>query len=168
MKDRFRKPKKKKKQKLNDIKTFFLACELKPSGPNSLWSACLENFAYDVKPAFIYGSLGVVGYTPDSYAVVDINEAGQPLLGYICTITEATTLLMLDKLKGYNGPDAFNMHNKKLVHAYTDIEVVTNAWCYSLSEFVLESYEQIEQVEFGIWDQDEKQLNLLEKIGESL
>lgn len=165
MKNRFGKPGKKKKQSLNDIKTFFLACEFKPG--RDLWSV-LDPFAYDVKPAFIYGSLGILGYKPESYSIIDVSDEGQPLLGYICTITEPTTKLLLDKIKGFNGDQAFNTHIKKLVHAYTDVEIVTNSWCYVLSPYVLESYEQIEQVEFGIWDHDEKQINLLEKIGESL
>lgn len=156
----------KKKQKLTELRTFFLACEFKPG--SELWSV-LDGFAYDVKPAFVYGSLGVIGYKPkESYAVIDINEKGQPLLGYICTITEPTTVELLDKIKGNLGTDAFNTHTRKLVHAYTDLQTVTDAWAYVLSDIVLESYESIEQVEFGIWDHDEKQITLLEKIGESL
>lgn len=166
MTDRFKNPRKKKKKgKLADLRTFFLACELKPG--SELWSV-FDGFAYDVKPAFVYGSLGITSYQPESYSIIDINENSQPLLGYICTITEPTTALLLDKVKGFNGANAFNSHIKKLVHAYTDLETVTNAWAYIMSDYVLESYEQIEQVEFGIWDQDEKQINLLEKIGESL
>ena len=132
--------KKKKKQNLKDLRTFFLACEFKPY--SELWSV-LDGFAYDVKPAFIHGSLGVLGYDPESYAIIDINEEAQPLLGYICTITEPTTLLLLDKVKGFNGKGAFNTHNKRLVHAYTDVEEVTNAWAYVLSDLVLDQHNAI-------------------------
>lgn len=163
-----RRKKGKKKVNLKDLKTYFLACEFKPDGPNSLWSATFDGFAYDVKPAFIYGSLGVIGYEPEAYSIIDISENSPPLIGYLCTITEPTTNLLLDKVKGYYGPGAFNLHSKKLVHAYTDLETVTYAWAYVLSDLVLDSFEQIEQVELGIWDDDEKQIKLLEKIDEGL
>lgn len=165
MSDRLGKPKKKKKKSLSDLKTFFLACEFKPD--SKLWSV-LDPFAYDVKPAFIYGSLGITSYEPESYSIIDIHENAQPLMGYICTITEPTTCLLLDKLKGYNGINTFNTHLKKLVHAYTNVEEVTDAWCYVLSDAVLDAYESVEQVVFGLWQHDEKQIDLLEKIGESL
>ena len=156
----------KKKRKLADLRTFFLACEFKPK--LDLWSV-LDPFAYDVKPAFIYGSLGVIAYEPESYAIVDIDKESPPLLGYIMTITHQDTILLLDKIKGYNGIDAFNYHTRKLVHAYTDVQEVTDAWCYVLSESVLESYQQIEQIEFGLHDdEDEDQMALLEKIEESI
>jgi len=155
----------KKKKNLDDLRTFFLACEFKPG--SELWSI-LDGFAYDIKPAFVYGSLGVIGYKPESYSIIDLNEKSPPLLGYICTITEPTTVTLLDKIKGNLGPDAFNTHDRKLVHAYTDLQTVTDAWAYILSDYVLESYESIEQVEFGIWDHDEEQIHLLERIGESL
>jgi hypothetical protein len=162
MGNRFRKQKKKK---VNNIKNFFLACEFKPN--SVLWSV-LDPFAYDVKPAFIHGTLGVINYKPEAYSIIDVNDNSPPLLGYVCTITEPTTVTLLDKVKGYNGLNSFNTHIKKLVHAYTDVEEVTDAWCYMLSEFVIESFEQIEQVEYGIWNDDQKQIDLLEKIGESL
>lgn len=155
----------KKKQRLDELRTYFLACEFKPG--SDLWSV-LDGFAYNVKPAFVYGSLGVIGYKPESYSIINLNDKGQPLLGYVCTITEPTTVTLLDKIKGCMGPDAFSMHTKKLVHAFTDPKTVTDAWAYVLSDMVLESYESIEQIEFGIWDHDDKQIDLLEKIGESL
>lgn len=157
--------KRKKKQPPKDLRTFFLACEFKPY--SELWSI-LDPFAYDVKPAYIHGSLGIIGYNPESYSIIDLNDQGQPLLGYICTITEPTTVLLLDKIKGYAGEEGFNMHIKKLVRAYTSPEETENAWAYILSEPVLEKFEAMEQVEFGIWDEDEKQIELLEEIGESL
>jgi hypothetical protein len=166
MNDRFKKPEKKnKKTNIKNVTTYFFACEFKPG--SELWSV-LDGFAYDVKPAFIYGSLGVISYEPESYSIIDVNSQNQPLLGYICTITEPITASLVDKIKGYYGNKAFSYHTKKLVHAYTDLDNFTNAWAYVLSDYVLESYEQIEQIEFGIWDHDEKQIHLLEKIGESL
>lgn len=73
------KRKKRKSKNLADLRTFFLACEFKPSGANSLWST-FEPFAYDIKPAFIYGTLGMIGYNPDSYAILDVYDEGSPLL----------------------------------------------------------------------------------------
>lgn len=161
------KKRRKKRKSLKNIKTFFLACEFKPNGANSLWSV-LEPFAYDIKPAFVYGSLGIIGYEPMAYSIIDMSNDSQPLLGYVCTISEPNTITLLDKVKGYNGENSFCTHSKKLIHAYTDVEEVTDAWAYVISDYVLETYEQIEQVEFGIWDQDEKQIHLLEKIGHDL
>lgn len=156
---------KKNKKKKEELQTYFLACEFKPG--SDLWSV-LDGFAYDVTPAFIYGSLGVIGYEPESYSIIDLNENSEPLIGYICTISETTTVKLLNKIKGYYGEDAFNFHVKKVVRAYTDLEEETDAWVYVMSDQVLENHEKIEQVEFGIWDHDEKQIHLLEKIGESL
>ena len=157
--------KKKGRKKKDEIRTFFLACEFKPG--SELWSV-LDGFAYDVKPAYIHGLLGVIGYEPESYSVIKLSDDGQPLLGYICTITEPTTIMLLDKIKGYMGPGAFCVHDRLLVKAHTDLDNNTLAWVYILSDPVLEAYQSIEQVEFGIWDEDEKQMELLEKIGESM
>jgi gamma-glutamylcyclotransferase (GGCT)/AIG2-like uncharacterized protein YtfP len=154
----------------DELRTFFLACEFKPNTP---MFSVLDPFAYDIKPAFIYGSLGVISYTgnerhPECYSVIDADEGSSPLLGYIVTITEPDTVNLLDKIKGVYGEDAFNTHQKRTVKAYTDIKVSHNAWCYVLSESVLEQYEQIEQVEFGLWDEeDDDQVNFLEKIGDA-
>lgn len=153
-----------------ELRTFFLACEFKPNTP---MFSVLDPFAYDIKPAFIYGSLGVVAYTgnhrqPECYAVVDADEGSSPLIGYIVTITEPDTVILLDRIKGVYGEESFNTHQKRQVKAYTDVKVPQDAWCYVLSESVLEQYEQIEQVEFGLWDEeDDAQVNFLEKIGEA-
>jgi len=156
----------KEKENNNELNTFFLACEFKP---NTAMFSVLDPFAYDIKPAFIYGSLGVISYDPLSYAIIDTDEGAQPLLGYIITITEPDTVTLLDKIKGFFGEEAFNAHNKKQVKAFTDVEESQSAWVYQLSEDVLESYEQIEQIEFGFWDEtDDQQIDFLEKIGESL
>ena len=163
MKKRTSRGKSSKQEKLEDIRTFFLACEFKP---NSDLFSVLDPFAYDIKPAFINGTLGVVSYDPKSYAIVDADEKSQPLLGYIMTITHPDTILLLDKIKGYNGTSGFNYHDKKLVHAHTDVKVVQNAWIYILSETVLNSYQQLQQIEFGVWGEDEILLDFLEKIGE--
>lgn len=164
MTDKFKKRKSKKKQNPEDIKTFFLACEFKPGGANSLWSASIGSFAYDVKPAFIYGSLGIIGYEPESYSIIDTSDNSPPLLGYLCTITEPTTCLLLDKIKGVYGNNTFNYHTKKLVRAYTDLQTEVNAWAYVISDNVLENFEQVEQIEFGLWEDDKEQIELLEQI----
>ncbi len=149
------------RENIDEIRTFFLACEYKPGG--IFWNI-IEPFAYDIKPAFIYGTLGVMSYEPESYAIVEASDECQPLMGYIMTITEPDTVHFLDRTKYFLGDDAFNMHVRKLVHAYTDLKKVTNAWTYIVSSHVLNIYQQIETVEFGIWDDDEKQVHLLEKI----
>ena len=153
--------KRKKKKNLEDLRTYFLACEFKPY--SELWSV-LDGFAYDVKPAYILGSLGIINYDPEAYAIIDVHEHAQPLLGYICTITESTTLTLLDKIKGYNGPDSFNTHTKRLVRAYTDIDEGEDAWAYVLSDMVLDSFSSLEQVDYGLWSEDEQQVELLSKL----
>jgi len=159
-------PKKRKKNKFEDLRTFFLACEFKP---NSDLFSVLDPFAYDISPAFIHGSLGIISYEPEAYSIIDAEDASPPLLGYILTITHPETILLLDKIKGVYGPNAFNTHNRVVVKAYTDIDEEHDAWCYLLSEFVLEHYEQIEQVEMGLWDDaDDEQIELLERLGENL
>lgn len=152
------------KQKNTEVHKFFLACEFKPG--SMLWSV-LEPFAYEIKPAYIYGSLGVIAYEPESYSIIDVSEDNPPLMGYVMTITHPETVILLDKIKGYYGKDAFNAHHKIQVKTYTGLGNGRRAWCYILGASVLDSYQQIEQIEFGIWDSDEQQINLLEKIGES-
>lgn len=160
-----RKGKRSGHENIEELRTFFLACEFKP---NTRLFSVLDPFVYDIKPAYIHGSLGVIAYNPNAYAIVDADEKSQPLLGYIMTITEPDTVELLNKIKGYNGPSGFNMHQRKLVHAYTDVKVVENAWAFVLSDATLDAYEQIEQIEFGLWDeQDEAQITFLEKIGEA-
>lgn len=153
--------KRSKKENVQDIRTFFLACEFKPGA--AFWSV-LDPFAYDIRPAFIHGSLGILAYEPAAYSIVEIGDECQPLLGYTMTITHPETILLLDRMKGYLGIDSFNTHTRKLVHAYTDVNKVCNAWCYTLSASVLNAFQQIETVEFGMWDDDEKQVHLLERI----
>jgi len=151
-----------KKENLQDLRTFFLACEFKP---NSELFSVLDPFAYDIKPAFIHGSLGVISYEPPSYAIIDTEENSPPVFGHILTITHPESVLLLDKIKGAYGPNAYNTHQRRLVHAYTDLNVVHNAWCYVLSEYVLEAYELIEQIELGLWDEDDEDLvQFLERI----
>lgn len=150
-----------KRENIQDIRTFFLACEYKPGA--AFWNI-IEPFAYDIQPAFIYGSLGVMAYEPASYSVVETSDECQPLVGYIMTITHPETIMLMDRMKGFLGDNSFNFHIRKLVHAYTDIKEVRNAWSYIISSNVLNAYQSIETVEFGIWDDDEKQVHLLEKI----
>lgn len=142
--------------------TFFLPCECKPG--TALFSV-LDPFAYDIKPAYIHGTLGIMNYKPISYAIIDLYPDADPLMGYVCTITHKDTVTLLDKIKGYNGPDAFNFHVRVMADVYTDVNDKSTAWCYVLSDHVLDSYESIEQVEFGMWADDKKQEELLEKLG---
>ena len=158
--------KRSKRNKFKDLRTFFLACEFKP---NSDLFSVLDPFAYDISPAFIHGSLGVISYDPTSYAVIDIQDNSEPLLGYVMTITHPDTILLLDKIKGDYGNNSFNMHDRVAAKAFTDVDESQDAWCYVLNEFVLENFEQIEQVEMGMWDEeDDQQIELLEKLGENL
>jgi gamma-glutamylcyclotransferase (GGCT)/AIG2-like uncharacterized protein YtfP len=150
-----------KPEKLTEINRFFLACEFKPR--SALWSV-LDPFAYNIKPAFIHGKLGVIGYSPEAYSILEAGAGEEPLLGYVVTITEPDTVLLLDKIKGYYGPDSFNTHVRQLVHCYTDVNKVLSAWCYVLSPAVVGVYSQIQQIEFGLWSEDEKQIALLDKI----
>ena len=150
-----------KKENVEEIRSFFLACEFKPGA--SFWGV-LDPFAYDIKPAFIYGSLGIMAYEPASYSIVEASENCQPLMGYLMTITNEETIMLMDRMKGFLGPKSFNMHIRKLVQAYTDVNKVVNAWCYLLSSNVLNAYQSIETIEFGMWDENEKQMELLERI----
>lgn len=150
-----------KPEPLAEINRFFLACEFKPN--SALWSV-LDPFAYNIIPAFIYGKLGVISYTPDAYAIIETKNSEEPLLGYLITITHPETILLLDKIKGYNGPDAYNTHMRQLIHAYTDINKIVTAWCYVLSKEVIDVYSQIQQIEFGLWEEDKHQIALLDKI----
>lgn len=151
----------KKPERLSDIRRFFLACEFKPY--SKLWSV-LEPVAYDVRPAFTHGKLGCMGYNPATYSILTLDDADEPLVGYLMTITNPDGILLLDKIKGYNGKGAFNTHVRALAHVFTSPNKVITAWTYLISAKVLECYQQIEQIEWGFWDEDEKQLELLDKI----
>lgn len=154
---------KKIKKNPDEVNSYFLACEFKPESP--LFSV-IDPFVYDIKPAYIFGSLGVIAYNPDSYAIIDIDDDGPPLMGYLMTITNPETVTLLDKMKGYNGPEFFSTHNKILTRCYTDIDKWKKAWCYTLSTKVVDYYQKIEQIEFGLTnEEDEKLVELLEKIG---
>lgn len=151
-----------KPENIKEINRFFLACEFKPN--SDLWSV-LDPFSYDTVPAFIHGKLGVINYNPPSYAIVEIGETDEPLLGYLTTITHPQTILLLDKIKGYNGSNGFNTHIRHLTHVYTDKNKIITAWVYTLSKSVISAYQQIEQIEFGMWQENDKnQMALLDKI----
>lgn len=152
----------KESENLSDINRFFLACEFKPR--TQLWSV-LDPVAYDVTPAFIHGKLGVMAYEPACYSIVSADEADDPLVGYLMTISNPDGILLLDKIKGFNGKNSYNIHYRCLTHVYVSPEKVTSAWCYLISPKIVEVfYKQIEQIEWGLWEQDEKQIELLDKI----
>lgn len=156
---------KKRKGKNSKLKTVFLACEFKP---NTRLFSVLDPFTYDIQPAFIHGSLGVISYRPNAYSIVDADEKSQPILGYIMTITEPDTITLLNKIKGYNGKTGFNFHTKKVVEAYTSVNESQKAWVYILSDAVLDQYETLQQIE-NFWDEeDENLVNFLERIGEEM
>lgn len=152
----------KKSESLSDIRQFFLACEFKPY--SQLWYL-LEPVAYDIFPAYTYGKLGVLSYKPATYAVLNLDEKDEPLVGYLMTITNPDGIYLLDKLKGFNGKNAYNTHFRTMSHVFTDSKKSINAWCYVISPYVLNVYQQIEQISFGVWDEsDSKQKQLLNSI----
>lgn len=153
----------KEPEPLSDIRRFFLACEFKPH--SKLWSV-LDPVAYDVTPAFTHGKLGVLSYDPASYAIVSLDEEDEPLMGYLMTISNPDGILLLDKLKCFNGKDSFNAHTRVLTHVFTEPKKVVSAWCYLVTPAVLGVYEQIEQIEWGMWEEDKNQIELLEKLTE--
>lgn len=148
---------------LSDIRRFFLACEFKPN--SKLWYV-MEPYAYDVVPAFTHGKLGVLNYNPAAYAILNLDEKDEPLMGYLMTITNPDGIFLLDKIKGFNGKNAFNTHFRTNTTVFTDTKKTTNAWSYVISPYVLNVYSQIEQVEWGMWEQDVEQVKLLERITE--
>lgn len=150
-------------KKLEDIKTFFLSCEFKPGGP--FWSV-VEGFAYDIVPAFIHGNLGIVAYSPNCYAILEEGADHEPLMGYAMTISCPDMIRLLDRMKGFLGENAFNWHVRKLVHAYTSPDKVTDAWAYVLAPTVLQAYQSVETVQNGMYRDDPKEQELLEKVME--
>lgn len=148
-------------KKLDEIRSFFLACEFKPGGP--FWSV-VEGFAYDLQPAFIHGNLGIMAYKPDCYAILEEGADHDPLMGYVMTISCPDMIHLLDRMKGFLGENAFNMHTRRLVHAYTDVDKVHDAWAYVLAPSVLQCYQSVETVEYGMHTDDKKQTELLEKV----
>lgn len=150
-----------KPERLCDIRRFFLACEFKPH--SKLWSV-LDPVAYDVKPAFTHGKLGCLGYDPATYSILSVDESDEPLVGYLMTISNPDGILLLDKIKGFNGKGSYNTHVRTLAHVFTAPSKVITAWCYTLDPQVLATFTQVEWIEWGLWEEDEKQLELLDKI----
>lgn len=149
-------------QKKKKTSRFFLACEFKPHCP--LWSI-LDPFAYDICPAYVHGKLGIISYKPKTYSIVSMDPEDEPLIGYLMTITNPETVLLLDKIKGHYGKGSYNTHFRTLQQVYIDKSKSEAAWCYALTKYVLNAYTQIETIEFGLWDKDKEQVALLEKIG---
>lgn len=141
--------------KIEKTNKFFLACEFKP---NSDLFSVLDPFVYDIEPAFIQGTLGILSYDPEAYSIISNDDKKDFLFGYLMTITHPDTILLLDKIKGYYGETGFNYHERHLAQVFTSLKKVQKAWIYKLSEIVLQKYETIEQMEFGIWDEEDKKL----------
>lgn len=149
-----------------DIIKFFLACEFKPNSPQKeLWNI-IEPFCYDIEPAYIKGIFGQIGYDPSSYAVIELSSDSDPIVGYSMSITHLDTVKLLDKIKGYYGKGVFNFHYRRLTKIYT-LKEHTQGWCYILSDDVLKAYRQIEQIEYGLWHEDEKLFSLLDEMDKS-
>src|SRR4051812_45484274 len=96
------------------VTTFFLACECKP-GTQTF--SVLDPFTYDLQPAWIYGSLGILHYDPPVYSIVTTHDEGDPIFGYVMTISHPDTVSLLDRMKGFYGKEGFNMHIRNLVVA---------------------------------------------------
>jgi len=149
------------------ISKFFLPCEFKPNSMQKEYWSVIEPFVYDVDVAYTHGILGIIGYSPIAYSIVEINSATEPLMGYAMTITHLDTVKLLDKVKGWNGDGAFNVHTRVLIDAYDKNDKSFSAWAYVMSDDALSMYRQIEQVKYGFWDdEDEPQFDLLEKLEE--
>lgn len=151
-----------KKENIEDIRKFFLSCEYKPGG--EFWNI-IEPFAYDIQPAYIFGTLGIVSYHPESYSIVEVGKDCEPLMGYVMTLTNPDTIQFLDRTKYFLGDNAFNMHVRSLAQVHLDEDNYIQAWVYMLSQSVLTAYQKMEVVEYGIWDdKDENQAHLLAKV----
>lgn len=142
------------------VNTFFLACECKPNTPAF---SILDPFVYDIQPAWIYGSLGILHYDPAVYGIVTTHDDGDPIFGYIMTISHPDTITLLDRMKGVYGKDGFNMHTRNLVVVNLSDGKEVLAWAYTISPNVISAYESIEQVENGLWDNTDSKLLDLEQ-----
>jgi len=146
------------------VSTFFLACECKPGTPTF---SVLDPFTYDIQPAWTYGSLGILHYDPPVYGIVTTHEDGDPIFGYVMTISHPDTVSLLDRMKGFYGKEGFNMHIRSLVLVNLPEGKEILAWAYMISPSVISSYESIEQVENGLWDNsDTKLLDLEQQLEE--
>lgn len=136
----------------NNLNKFFLACDCKP-GTN--FFKLIDGFTYDIIPARIPGTLGVINYEPDIYSITTI-EGTEWIYGYIMTITHEDTIELLDRVKGFYGNESLNYHTRVSVKAETEEGNEYDSWAYLLYHGVLASFESIEQVQDGIWDGDQK------------
>jgi gamma-glutamylcyclotransferase (GGCT)/AIG2-like uncharacterized protein YtfP len=107
-----------------------------------------------------------MGYDPATYSILSLDESDEPLIGYLMTISNPDGILLLDKIKGFNGKGSYNTHVRSLAHVFTTPDKVLTAWCYTLNPQILATFNQVEWIEWGLWEQDEKQLALLDKLTE--
>lgn len=142
------------------VSSFFLPCECKPGGPGF---HAIDPFAYDIVPARINGTLGILHYDPPVYGIATISD-GDPILGFLVTITHKETVALLDRMKGAFGPDGFNFHTRVMTEAKDANGQPVKCWAYVVTDRVLAAYESIEQVPNGIWDEDKRLETLLEKL----
>ncbi len=152
--------------KETQINRFFLACECKPGSP--LFSV-IDPFAYDVEPAYIFGGLGTLHYDPPSYSIISISDDNEPLFGYILTITHEDTIALLDRLKGFYGHGGFNYHLRISGFAMKEEGEPEKVWIYVATDNVVSVYETIEQIDRGIWNEDDtKLIEFAEKIEQEM
>jgi len=85
-------------------------------------------------------------------------------MAYLMTITCPDMVSLLDRAKGHLGDSGYNCHLRRLVDAHTGDDAPTKAWCYILSGQILNAYQSIETVEFGMNTKDLKLDGLLQKI----
>jgi len=137
-----------KKRKKSDTR-FFLACEFRPGG--QFWNI-IEPFAYEIKPCYTSGLLGILSYGLQSYSLVDLSKVNSPLFGYVMTITHPDTIMLLDTIKRCYGLDFHNTHDRVKIVVNHKNKKKERAWAYLLSAYVLNIHQQIEIVENGIYD----------------
>jgi hypothetical protein len=137
-----------KKRKKSDNR-FFLACEYRPGG--QFWNI-IEPFAYEIKPCYTPGLLGIISYGLQSYSLVDISKVNAPVFGYIMTITHPDTIMFLDNVKRCFGFEFHSSHERVQIIAHHKNKKKEKAWTYMLSAHILNLHQQIEIIEDGIYD----------------
>lgn len=136
---------------------FFLACEIKPY--TKLFNI-IDPFAYDIIPAKLSGYLGILNYDDPVYAITTTKgDLKDFIYGYVITITHPETIQLLDRLKWCFGESCYSVHERILQNALDRDNKEIKCWAYELTDKVLSKYESIEQIEDGIWDEDQTLLD---------
>lgn len=148
------------------ITKFFLACELRSNAKKKDFWNIIEPFAYDIEPAYVKGLFGRIAYDPDCYAIVAF-EGNNFVIGYSMTITNADTISLMDKMKGFNGEFNFSLNHRVQTTIYNETSSF-DGWCYILSDESLNSYRQIEQIQYGLWDDDAVLFDFLDALEDKI